>query len=113
MGADWKQIIAPGSLTTLAQLGLPESLTPASTKVRTRMFSAGDGKWEPYKIREVKKASAPAPATNGDVEMGGTSEEKEDEEPEFEEDLESDEGAVYPLTGKSVTDKVGFAWERG
>jgi hypothetical protein len=79
------------------------------------MFSAGDGKWEPYKIREVKKATAPAPApaTNGDVEMGGTGEEKEDEEPEFEEDLESDEGAVYPLTSKLVAHKVGFHWERG
>ena len=94
------QIIAPGSQTTLAQLGLPESLTPASTKIRTRMFPAGDGKWEPYKINEIKKA-IPA-ATNGtEVAMSGTGaeEKKSDDEVEFEEDLDSDEGAVYPLTG--------------
>jgi hypothetical protein len=39
--------------------------------------------------------------------MGGTGEEEKkednDPEPEFEEDLESDEGAVYPLTGTFKT----------
>lgn len=68
------------------------------------MFPAGEGKWEPYKINEVKKATPPVAAANGaEVTMGGTGEEetKEDNEPEpeFEEDLESDEGAVFPLTG--------------
>jgi hypothetical protein len=66
------------------------------------MFPAEDGKtWEPYKIRPIKKAVVPS---GGDVEMGGTDGEgkKDDEdEQEFEEDLESDEGAVYPLTGLS------------
>ncbi|ELR09697.1 Actin-like protein arp9 (SWI/SNF complex component arp9) [Pseudogymnoascus destructans] len=109
-------IIAPGSLTTLAQLGLPESFTPASTKVRTRMFPAGEGKWEPYKINEAKKATPPA-ANGGEVTMGGTGEEetgeeekKEDNElePEFEEDLESDEGAVYPLTEGIITNMPAF-----
>ncbi|KFY21785.1 hypothetical protein V493_07135 [Pseudogymnoascus sp. VKM F-4281 (FW-2241)] len=104
-------IIAPGSLTTLAQLGLPESFTPATTKLRTRMFPAGEGKWEPYKINEVKKATPPA-ANGGEVTMGGTSEEdkKEDNEPEpeFEEDLESDEGAVYPLTEGRITNMPAF-----
>jgi len=65
------------------------------------MFPSGDGKtWEPYKIRQIKKQ--PAPSNSVDVEMGGTGEapKKEDEEePEYEEDMESDEGAVYPLTG--------------
>ncbi|OJD21446.1 hypothetical protein ACJ73_07215 [Blastomyces percursus] len=63
-------IIAPGSQTTLAQLGLPESFTPAKFRFPTRMFPAKKkGEWEPYKIREkivVKKAApatAPAPAT--------------------------------------------------
>lgn len=99
------QVIAPGSQTTLAQLGLPESFTPASTKIRTRMFPAGDGKWEPYKIREVKKVTATAQVTNGaDVEMSeAVSEDKlAEEEQEFEEDLDSDEGAVYPLTGMFI-----------
>ncbi|KFY56288.1 hypothetical protein V496_06733 [Pseudogymnoascus sp. VKM F-4515 (FW-2607)] len=104
-------IIAPGSLTTLAQLGLPESFTPASTKVRTRMFPAGEGKWEPYKINEVKKATPPV-ANGGEVTMGGTGEEEKKEdnepEPEFEEDLESDEGAVYPLTEGRITNMPAF-----
>ncbi|OJD10429.1 hypothetical protein AJ78_08560 [Emergomyces pasteurianus Ep9510] len=61
-------IIAPGSQTTLAQLGLPESFTPAKFRFPTRMFPAEKkGEWEPYKIREkiVKNAApvtAPAPA---------------------------------------------------
>ncbi|KFY85026.1 hypothetical protein V500_08777 [Pseudogymnoascus sp. VKM F-4518 (FW-2643)] len=104
-------IIAPGSLTTLAQLGLPESFTPASTKVRTRMFPAGEGKWEPYKINEVKKATPPV-ANGAEVTMGGTGEEEKKEdnepEPEFEEDLESDEGAVYPLTEGRITNMPAF-----
>lgn len=66
------------------------------------MFPAEDGKtWEPYKIRPIKKQAG----TNGDVEMGGTGEVKnddEDEEAQFEEDLESDEGAVYPLGGNNL-----------
>ncbi len=64
------------------------------------MFPSGDGKtWEPYKIRQITKQ--PAPSNGADVEMGGTEEvlRKEDnDEPEYEEDMESDEGAVYPLT---------------
>ncbi|KFZ12593.1 hypothetical protein V502_07026 [Pseudogymnoascus sp. VKM F-4520 (FW-2644)] len=104
-------IIAPGSLTTLAQLGLPESFTPASTKVRTRMFPAGEGKWEPYKINEVKKATPPA-ANGAEVTMDGTGDEEKKEdnepEPEFEEDLESNEGAVYPLTEGRITNMPAF-----
>jgi actin-related protein 9 len=88
---------------TLAQLGLPESFTPASTRLRTRMFPSGDGKtWEPYKIRQVKKSAR----THGqDTEMGGTDappKEDEEDEAEYEEDVDSDEGAVYPLTGSSI-----------
>lgn len=67
------------------------------------MFPAGDGKWEPYKVREVRKATALA--NNGaEIEMTGTYGEgkTEDEEAEFEEDLDSDEGAVYPLTGMLI-----------
>lgn len=70
------------------------------------MFPAGEGKWEPYKINEVKKSTPPV-ANGGEVTMGGTGEEEKKEdnepEPEFEEDLESDEGAVYPLTGMCYT----------
>lgn len=92
-------IVAPGSQTTLAQLGLPESFTPASHRIPTRVFPAPDGKsFEPYKIRSRKKADA----TNGaDVAMGGTGEAKTDEdEEELIELPEDDEGAIYPLKGR-------------
>lgn len=57
------------------------------------MFPAEkEGEWEPYKIREKKKPVS----GDGDVEMGGTA---ESNEPVYEEDLDSDEGAVYPLVG--------------
>ncbi|KAL1956669.1 hypothetical protein VTO42DRAFT_6919 [Malbranchea cinnamomea] len=61
-------IVAPGSQTTLAQLGLPESFTPARHRFPTRMFPAEKkGEWEPYKVRQrlvvVKKpAAAPTEA---------------------------------------------------
>lgn len=89
-------IIAPGSQTTLAQLGLPESFTPAALRIPTRMFQAPDGKtFEPYKIRARKK-----PVVNGgDVEMGGTETKPEEEEEELIELPEDDEGAIYPLKG--------------
>lgn len=49
------QIIAPGSQTTLAQLGLPESFTPARFRLPTRMFpTEKPGEWEPYKVREKR-----------------------------------------------------------
>ncbi|KAI9818701.1 MAG: Actin-like protein arp9 (SWI/SNF complex component arp9) [Thelocarpon impressellum] len=174
-------VIAPGSQTTLAQLGLPESFTPARLRLPTRMFPAQEkGQWEPVKIRERKSrprvVAAPhgesaSAATgnngtardgrpdgdgqskaNGDVAMaeadgageetkgkaktegdagdgshpdpkkedpvragdGGASHSKAEEEhaeddeddydTECEEDLLTDEGAVYPLTEGRVTD---------
>ncbi len=88
------------------------------------MFPAGDGKWEPYKVRKIEKkrnsASASATASaNGekkdaDVEMTDAGEKKEGkeeskerkegeredaEESEYEGDMDNDEGAVYPLVG--------------
>lgn len=94
-------IIAPGSQTTLAQLGLPESFTPPQRRFPTRMFLAPDGKtYEPYKIRPKKKdASA---TSNDDTEMGGIKEDKADEEDELEELPEDDEGAIWPLKGSPI-----------
>jgi len=91
-------IIAPGSQTTLAQLGLPESFTPASHRFATRMFPSPDGKtYEPYKIRSRKKEGI---SNGGDVEMGGTGGSKLDEdEEELIELPDDDEGAIYPLKG--------------
>lgn len=70
------------------------------------MFPAGDAKWEPYKVRKVNKPKKnnEVEKGNGDVDMDGADNgqkpKDEDEESEYEEDLESDEGAVYPLKGK-------------
>ncbi|KAL8984982.1 MAG: hypothetical protein Q9177_004560 [Variospora cf. flavescens] len=109
-------IIAPGSQTTLAQLGLPESFTPAQLRTSTRMFPAEQkGEWEPLKVRERKVTRrrhhvAPAPA-DGDSTMAdvdGATEEKvngiEEEETYFEEDPTIEDGAVYPIRQGRVVD---------
>ncbi|EZF34444.1 hypothetical protein H101_02023 [Trichophyton interdigitale H6] len=60
-------LISPGSQVTLAQLGLPESFTPARFRFPTRMFPAEKkGEWEPHRIRgrvvRVRKVVSPKPA---------------------------------------------------
>jgi len=87
-------LIAPGSQTTLAQLGLPESFTPAALRLPTRMFLSPDEKtYEPYKIRSRKKI-----INGADVEMGGADPNAEEDE-ELVELPDDDEGAIYPLKG--------------
>ncbi|KAI9736201.1 MAG: Actin-like protein arp9 (SWI/SNF complex component arp9) [Cirrosporium novae-zelandiae] len=132
-------IIVPGSHTTLAQLGIPESLTPASFRMRSCMFPAEvKGQWEPHKvIKRVTESTTQSNGTSKDIEMKdaeeainqepGTGEkpsegnaedppqaptsktgdeqkvdEKGDETKQessviYEEDITSDEGAVYPI----------------
>ncbi|KAI9374185.1 actin-domain-containing protein [Aspergillus egyptiacus] len=147
-------IIAPGSQVTLAQLGLPESFTPARYRFPTRMFPAEKkGEYEPYKIRErrqeVKSNGADATKDDAtkdtatkDVEMkdaepqeepkpenaepktedaaeGDKQENKEGggeagegggengetaEEIFYEEDVASDEGAIYPMEKGRIVD---------
>ena len=100
------QIISPGSQTTLAQLGLPESFTPARYRLRSRMFQAEkDGEYEAVKIRRKEKTRQSRPAqdsalTNGEEHDG----EKEEEEPEWEEDRVSEEGAIWPIQDGRVVD---------
>lgn len=92
-------IIVPGSQTTLAQLGLPESFCPAQHRFPTRMFPAPDGKtFEPYKVRSRKKAVV---AYRVDVDMADTTDPNldGDDTEELLEDPEDDEGAIYPLKG--------------
>ena len=85
-------IIAPGSLETLAQLGIPETMSPAVLRVRSRMFPAQqEGEWEPYKVRQRKKA--PPPPESGENQGAPA----QDEEPEYFEDFTTDEGAVWPM----------------
>lgn len=92
-------LIAPGSQTTLAQLGLPESFTPAALRLPTRMFLAPDEKtFEPYKVKSRKKVVI----NDGDVDMAG-SDSKTDEDDELIELPDDDEGAIYPLKGTSLT----------
>ncbi|KAL8703366.1 MAG: hypothetical protein Q9201_003451 [Fulgogasparrea decipioides] len=109
-------IIAPGSQTTLAQLGLPESFTPAQCRVSTHMFPAEKkGEWEPLKVRERKVTKrrsdvAPQPA-DGDTTMADANGQinmlddgVDEEETYFEEDPTTEEGAVYPIRQGRVVD---------
>lgn len=72
-------IICPGSRTTMAQLGCSE-LTPPARRMPTRMFKEGD-QWAPY--HKTKRTTI----VNGA------------EEEEWLEDVDEDEGAVYPIEG--------------
>ena len=142
------QLIAPGSQVTLAQLGLPESFTPAKFRFPTRMFPAEKkGEYEPYKIRErrhevkvsngihaptqdVEMKDAEPPAQEGTntasvsegvektenaaetqkTEEGQGNEGNEGPKQEtveeifYEEDVASDEGAIYPLENGRIVD---------
>lgn len=110
-------MIAPGSQTTLAQLGLPESFTPARLRLPTRMFPAEKkGEWEPLKVRK----KAPRPTVHhegnddsliGEVNTGGIEKVMDlEEEVLYEEDPTTEEGAVFPLrAGKIVNWSCFFA----
>ncbi|PNS17196.1 hypothetical protein CAC42_7250 [Sphaceloma murrayae] len=104
-------IIQPGSQTTLAQLGLPESLTPARYRIRSCMFPAEKpGQYEPNKVRRKTKSSTNGAKAEGDVKIasapaGSTAEE---EEPEYEEDFESEEGAIWPIRNGQIVDWPAF-----
>jgi actin-related protein 9 len=74
-------VICPGSQTTLAQLGCNE-LTPPAHRFPTRMFRAPDSDgWRPYHTYKRRKE-------------GGA-----EDEWEYVEDVDSVEGAVYPIQG--------------
>lgn len=85
----------------MAQLGLPESFTPARYHIRSRMFPAEkSGEYEPVKVRRKEK-----PATSG-----ATSDEQpkgqghDEDEVEWVEDHVSEEGAVWPIRNGQVVD---------
>ncbi|KAJ5950005.1 hypothetical protein N7454_001589 [Penicillium verhagenii] len=117
-------LFAPGSQMTLAQLGLPETFTPARFRFPTRMFPGEKkGEFEPYKVRERKRevkvsndanapkapevelkngedaAAAPQNGSNGTGEA-----EKPVEQIYFEEDVSSEEGAIYPIRDGRIVD---------
>lgn len=104
-----EQIIAPGSETTLAQLGLPESFTPARLHVRSRMFPAEKaGEWEPYKVRRRNDKSAAPAAEPPDAAQAGdeskASANGTEEDIIYEEDRVSEEGAVWPIKEGKIID---------
>lgn len=79
-------IICPGSRTTMAQLGCSE-LTPPTHRIPTRMFKDGD-QWAPYhKTRRVKMVDGV-------------------EQEEWVEDVDEDEGAVWPIQGMCGEDEL-------
>ncbi|PHH81342.1 hypothetical protein CDD82_989 [Ophiocordyceps australis] len=91
--AKWREdqilIVCPGSLTTMAQLGCSE-LTPPAHRFPTRMFRDDDG-WRPYHTFCRRRVLA-----------DGSHEEK------WIEDVDSDEGAVYPLQGGRIIHMDAF-----
>lgn len=125
---------------TLAQLGLPETFTPARFRFPTRMFPAEKkGEYEPYRVRERHhevKVSNGNGAPKQDMEMKDTvsaaqdgattagSTEKTDkledegadgagkteestktvQEVFYEEDVTSEEGAIYPIQNGRIVD---------
>ncbi|KAJ4313425.1 Actin-like protein arp9 (SWI/SNF complex component arp9) [Neodidymelliopsis sp. IMI 364377] len=99
-------IIAPGSETTVAQLGLPESFTPARLRIRSRMFPAEkEGEFEPYKIRRRQDKPVEKPVEqNGDAQGDAKPATEGDDEVIWEEDRVSEEGAIWPIQDGKITD---------
>lgn len=121
---------------TLAQLGLPESFSPARFRFPTRMFPAEKkGEYEPYRIRErcqelkvsngtekpkedvemkdtdgaantesAGNAEANQAEGTGEAENNGESNDTTVEEIFYEEDVTSDEGAIYPIENGRIVD---------
>ncbi|KAK7418374.1 Actin-like protein arp9 [Neonectria punicea] len=81
-------IICPGSRTTMAQLGCSELTLPAR-RMQTRMFRDGH-QWAPYyREKRIK-------VVNGR------------EEEEWVEDIDADEGAVYPIQAGRIVNMPAF-----
>ncbi|KAM5348067.1 hypothetical protein ACJ41O_007891 [Fusarium nematophilum] len=81
-------IICPGSRTTMAQLGCSE-LTPPARRMPTRMFKDGE-QWAPH---HKKKRTT---LVNGA------------EEEEWVEDVDQDEGAVYPIEAGRIVNMTAL-----
>ena len=88
-------IVCPGSQTTMAQLGCGE-LTPPAHRFPTRMFKDEESElWRPYHTEKRRKA---LPASSGDGGQGQVTKTSAEDEWEYVEDVDSGEGAVYPLS---------------
>lgn len=101
-------MISPGSQVTLAQLGLPESFTPAKLRLASRMFPALEpGTWTWTKVREAREGEkdrllATVMARQDDDDDDDDDEEEDDEEEEDEE--EAEEGDEATAVGAKAED---------
>ncbi|UNI21769.1 Feruloyl esterase [Purpureocillium takamizusanense] len=90
--AKWREeqilVVCPGSRTTMAQLGCSE-LTPPTHRFPTRMFPDGD-EWRPYHTYKRTRVT------------GGV------ETEDWVEDVDSDEGAVFPIEGGRIVNMDAF-----
>ncbi|KAJ6444482.1 chromatin remodeling complex subunit (Arp9) [Purpureocillium lavendulum] len=90
--AKWREeqilVVCPGSRTTMAQLGCSE-LTPPTHRFPTRMFPDGD-EWRPYHTYKRTRV------------VGGV------ESEDWVEDVDSDEGAVFPIEGGRIVNMDAF-----
>ncbi|AEO60575.1 hypothetical protein MYCTH_2309899 [Thermothelomyces thermophilus ATCC 42464] len=111
-------IICPGSQTTLAQLGCNE-LTPPAHRFPTRMFRDVDSdNWRPYHTYKRRKGGdgGAKKEEEGDKAAAGGQEEGaaegaaggEEEEWEYVEDVDSVEGAVYPIQAGRIVHMDAF-----
>ncbi|KAG0129197.1 hypothetical protein HOY82DRAFT_505919 [Tuber indicum] len=93
-------VISPGSQVTLAQLGLPESFTPAKLRLASRMFPALEsGTWTWTKVREAREGEkdrllATAMAGHDDDDDDDDDDEEDDEEDDDEEEIEEGDEAT-------------------
>ncbi|KAG0641809.1 hypothetical protein HOY80DRAFT_1134997 [Tuber brumale] len=93
-------VISPGSQVTLAQLGLPESFTPAKLRIASRMFPALEpGTWTWTKVREAREGEkdrllATAMAGHDDDDDDDDDDEEDDEEEDDEEEVEEGDEAT-------------------
>jgi actin-related protein 9 len=96
----------PGSETTLAQLGLPETFTPPKWKFPTRMFPGDkEGEYTPMKIVQVTKTTENAPVSSnggGDYEMTDVAPEATTLETSYVDDPLDTSDAVYPMIAGSI-----------
>lgn len=93
-------IIYPGSQTTLAQLGLPESFTPAKVRIPSRMFPGiEEGTWTATKIREAREGEKEDLIAKQKAAMGSIPEDDEGDDDEDDDgDEEMDDGTETKAT---------------
>lgn len=96
-------VLCPGSQTTLAQLGCNE-LTPPAHRFPTRMFRDSESTedyWRPYHTYRRKKDGSGDNSSGGGLGgEGGKGDGEGEGEWEYVEDVDSVEGAVYPIQGE-------------